>query len=204
MSFNKAAIDAIRYLIQAIGDDPDRPGLQETPARFLQAWQEDWGVGYRQDANELLKLFPIEDAKHYAKRIDPNGNVVPPYHQMVLVRDIAFYSTCEHHLAPFFGEAHVAYIPDHTRGIVGISKLARVVNHFARRLQVQERLTEQIAEFLYLLLSNDVAVSLSAAHMCMVSRGVMQPNARTVTTALRGVFYDDPAAHQEFIRKTER
>jgi GTP cyclohydrolase I len=180
------ALKAVRTLIEFIGDDPKRPGLRETPKRVLHAWMQDWGVGYANpNPEELLRMFE-------------NGEGSTPYDQMVVMRGISYSSHCEHHIVPFFGSACIAYIPGEA-GIVGLSKLARVVEHFARRLQTQERLVEQVAEFLHNHLAQDVAVSLEATHLCMVSRGVRQPHAITVTTALRGAFYNDPTTRSEFL-----
>jgi GTP cyclohydrolase I len=182
------ALDAVRTLIRYIGDDPTREGLQETPERVLKAWVESWGAGYRDPSNGLVKLFAEESH-------DPHGS-------MVLVRGIRFFSTCEHHMAPFYGTADVAYIPC-GKGVVGLSKLARIVDHFSRRLQVQERLTNQIADFIKREISADCAIIMRAAHMCMVSRGVQQPGSETITSALRGAFYDKPEARAEFLRLTQ-
>jgi GTP cyclohydrolase IA len=190
LATHAAALEAVRTLLRYIGDDPDRDGLIETPERVLRAWAMDWGSGYLASPPDL-KLFPTADMLG-TEDLD----------QMVLVKDISFISTCEHHLAIFFGVVHVAYFPT-KRGVVGISKLVRVVNFYSRRLQTQERLGAQIASYLVGGLSPDVAVSMSALHSCMFSRGVRQPNARTVTTALRGKFRE-PEAQQEFLRKTEQ
>lgn len=183
------AAAAIKTLLSYIGEDITRPGLEDTPGRFLKAWEEEWGRGYHQDPESLIRLFEPEG---------PEIAVVSThYDEMIVVRDINFYSACEHHLAPFFGAAHIAYVPSRL-GIVGLSKLARVVDHFARRLQVQERLTVQIADFLAFRLSRHVGVMLTATHLCMVSRGVMQPNAKTVTTAIKGHF-TIPTVRAEFL-----
>lgn len=164
------------------GEDREREGLQETPDRFAKAW-EFWTKGYEEDPKDILKVF--EDGAEQ-------------YDQMVLVRDIPVYSHCEHHLAAIFGVAHVGYIPDGK--IVGLSKLNRVVDCFARRLQVQERLTDQIAGAIFGALNpHGVAVQLNCRHLCMESRGVCQQGHSTVTTSLRGVFRDDRGAKQEFL-----
>lgn len=191
------AATAIETLLAYLGEDPSRPGLRDTPNRVLRAWECEWGAGYVEgDIDSLVRLFEQEGDMFDAQ----------PYDQMVVVKDIVFHSHCEHHLAPFFGVAHVAYIPDQARNraLIGISKLARVTTHFARRLQVQERLVGQIAEFLVKHLSRDVGVMLEATHTCMTSRGVMQPHSKTITTALRGAFLNDPATHQEFLRSAGR
>lgn len=177
------ALAAIRVLLRYIGEDPRRAGLSDTPKRVLRAWREDWGRGYRESEEELITLFAQENIA---------------YSQMVTVRDIQFYSTCEHHMAPFYGSAVISYLPD-TRGFVGLSKLARVLDHFSRRLQVQERLTQQVADFLMQHVSADVGVHLVATHMCMASRGVRQPNAVTATTALGGLYMTDPNTNREFL-----
>lgn len=179
------AAAAVRTLLEYIGDDPDRPGLLETPQRVIRAWANEWGRAYHAHPDELLKLFPYEGTA--------------PHSQVVIVRNIAFHSHCEHHLAPFFGSADVGYIP-HVRGLVGLSKLARVVDHFARRLQVQERLTGEIAHFLADYLSPDIAVVVRATHLCMVSRGVQQPGSQTVTSTMLGEFLTDAATRAEFLR----
>lgn len=179
------ALEAVRVLLAYIGDDPNRPGLVDTPQRVLKAWEQSWGHGYREIGPEtLLTLFEPHGVSPFPER-DKQQFIHATFDEMVVVRDITMYSHCEHHLAPFFGVAHVAYVPS-ALGIVGLSKLARVVDHFARRLQVQERLCVQIADFLAEHLSAHVGVQIKATHMCMVSRGVQQPHAQTVTTALRG------------------
>jgi len=184
------AEQALRTLIAYIGDDPDRPGVLDTPGRVLRAWREDWGAGYTpRTPADLLRMFENEEVR------SPRYT----YSQMVMVRRIAFFSHCEHHLAPFFGTATIGYIPN-SLGIVGISKLARVTEYFSRRLQVQERLTWQIADFLRENLSPDVAVTMEATHLCMVSRGARQPNAATRTTSLAGEFLDDATARAEFLQ----
>lgn len=185
------ALKAVQTLIAYIGDDPTRPGLKDTPQRVLEAWEKAWGRGYQPlHPHELIKLFEAE------AQVDPKR---PIYNQMIVQRDITCFSHCEHHMTPFHGVAHVAYVPD-ARGLVGLSKLARVVDHFARRLQVQERLTEEIAGFLATHLSPHVGVTLDMRHMCMISRGVSQQHSSTITTALRGNFYDLPAARAEYLQ----
>lgn len=178
------AQEAIRTLLRWIGEDPSREGLQDTPARVLRAWRNDWGRGYQPEPPNLIRMF---------------GDVVKNQ-EMVLVKNIAFYSTCEHHLAPFYGRAHVAYLTDPHKGVVGLSKLARVVDHYSRRLQTQERLTMEIADRIFQDISDyGCAVLMEAAHMCMISRGVNQPDAQTVTSALRGAFFKLPALRAEFL-----
>ena len=178
-----SAEDIPTRLLQFIGEDPKREGLRETPARFLKAW-EFWTSGYQGDPAKVLKTF--EDGGER-------------YDELILVRDIPLWSTCEHHLAPFFGVAHVGYLPD--RRIVGLSKLVRLVEMFARRLQVQERLTAQVADALQEHLApRGVAVLLSCRHSCMESRGVQRAGATTVTSALRGVLLQSQATRDEFMR----
>lgn len=175
--------EIVEAILLAIGEDPTREGLKETPDRVVKAWEE-WFSGYRQDAGELLKTF--EDGAELC------GD------EMVLVRDIEFYSHCEHHMAPFFGVAHVAYIPD--KRVVGLSKLARVVDVFANRLQVQERLTNQIANAIDdNLHPKGVGVVMRATHFCMCSRGVRKQGSTTVTSALRGAILKEPDCRAEFM-----
>lgn len=178
-----SAEDIVVRLLQFVGEDVSREGLRETPKRFLAAWRE-YTRGYAMQAEEVLKVF--EDG---ANGID----------ELVLVRDIPVYSMCEHHGAPFFGRAHIGYIPDGK--ILGLSKFARLVDVFARRLQVQERLTTQIADSLRdALQPRGVAVVLECRHMCMEARGVRAQGSVTTTSALRGVFKHDASARSEFLR----
>ncbi len=173
----------ITGLLEYIGEDPSREGLQETPERVLKAWRH-WTQGYSQDAREVLKTF--EDG---AQGVD----------EMVMVGPIQLYSHCEHHLAPFFGNAWVAYIPNGR--VVGLSKLARVVDIYAQRLQVQERLTNQVADSLWEELKPlGVGVIVQATHFCMCSRGVNKQGAQTITSALRGAIKDKGKARNEFLR----
>lgn len=175
---------AISTLLEYVGENPQRPGLLETPARVRKAWKH-WCSGYHEDPVAVLKTF--EDGAELC------GD------EMVLVKGIELYSHCEHHMAPFFGVAHVAYIPD--KKIVGLSKLARVADIFAKRLQVQERLTNQIANAINdTLQPKGVGVLIEAKHFCMCSRGVNKQGSSTTTSALRGAFYDDPATRSEFLR----
>lgn len=175
---------ARKMLIAIEGSSAAREGLSDTPNRFAKAWAH-WTKGYEEDPASILKVFEDGGEK---------------YDQMVLVRDIPVYSKCEHHLADIFGVAHVAYIPDHR--IVGLSKLSRVVDIFARRLQVQERLTAQVADCLAEHLEpKGVAVMLRCRHMCMESRGICQQGHSTVTTALRGAFHFDKSAKDEFLQQ---
>lgn len=169
-------------LLQYLGEDPARGGLLETPKRFLKAWKF-FTSGYKQNPKDILKVF--EDG---AENCD----------EMVLVKDIPIYSQCEHHLAPFFGVAHIAYIPDGK--IVGLSKLSRLADVFARRLQVQERLTNEIAEAMMKHLKpKGVAVVVNCRHMCMESRGIQRHGASTITSSMHGVFRDDDKARAEFM-----
>lgn len=173
--------DNVRRLLQFVGEDPDRGGLLETPTRVARAWQF-WTSGYECDPKDVLKCF--EDG---AEQCD----------EMVVVKDLPFYTHCEHHLAAFFGTATIAYIPNGK--VVGLSKLSRVLDIYARRLQVQERLTTQVADALMEHLQpKGVGVLLKARHLCMESRGVCQQGHHTRTSALRGVFKEDPAARAEF------
>jgi len=169
---------AIRLFLEGIGEDPDREGLRETPDRVARMWEE-----FERHREFNFKLF------------EEFGS----YNEMVLVKDITIYSFCEHHLLPFFGKAHIAYIPD---GIVcGLSKLVRSVRAFSLRPQVQERLTNQIADFLVEQLKpKGVAVVLEMEHLCMSMRGVMSPGHLTVTSALRGLFLSDIRTREEFLK----
>lgn len=175
--------EAVKMLIGALDPNPERGGLKETPMRVTAAW-EAWTSGYAVDVGKLLKTF--EDG-------------ADGYDQMVSVVNIPFYSHCEHHLAPFFGTTTIAYLPD--KKIVGISKLSRVLDAFARRLQVQERLTCQVADALVEYLEpRGVGVCIKARHLCMESRGVRQQGHYTVTTALRDILQHDPSAKAEFLQ----
>lgn len=182
-TLESSAEDIPRRLLQYIGENPDRGGLLETPARFLKAWNF-WTKGYHEKPQDVLKVF--EDG---AESVD----------ELVLVKDIPVYSHCEHHLAPFFGKAHVGYIPNGR--IVGLSKLSRLVDVYARRLQVQERLTTQVADALdEHLQPKGVGVVIECQHMCMESRGIQRAGAVTVTSAVRGVLKADASARAEFLR----
>lgn len=173
---------AIESILRELGENPERPGLLETPKRVAKAWR-DWTSGMGQDPIAVLKVFDDEGS-----RVD----------EMVVQRNIEFYSHCEHHMAPFFGVAHVAYIP--RDGVVGLSKLARVTDIFAKRLQVQERITNQIADALMEGLNPlGVGVVLEAKHFCMCSRGVGKQGSTTVTSALRGVFRERHEVRAEFL-----
>lgn len=162
---------AVREILEAIGEDPDRDGLRETPARVARAYAEQF-AGLRQRPEDVLTT--VFDLGH---------------DEMVIVRDIEVYGTCEHHLVPFVGVAHVGYVPNEKGQIAGLSKLARLVDVYARRPQVQERMTCQIADALVDILEpRGVIVVIEAEHMCMTMRGVRKPGAKTVTSAVRGVF----------------
>ena len=172
----------MRRQLELLGEDPARDGLLKTPSRVAKsmAWLT---RGYEQDAKQVIGDAMFDEC----------------HSNMVMVRDIELYSLCEHHMLPFFGKVHIAYIPDGR--IVGLSKLPRVVEVFARRLQVQERLTEQIAEALSDVLDPlGVGVVIEAYHLCMMMRGVQKQNSKTITSALRGVFRDDPKTRDEFLR----
>lgn len=177
-------IEAIKTLIRFIGDDPEREGLQETPMRVLKAWRDFFGRGYREGPEIHIKMF------------GDGGN---DYNEMILISDIKVYSHCEHHLVPFIGKASVAYIPGANGKIIGLSKINRIVDSFARRLQVQERLTTQIANFVYESLNAlGTAVHLECEHFCVKTRGVQDCNSVTKTSALRGLFLHDSKARNEF------
>lgn len=181
-SETSSASDIVTRLLQFIGEDAKREGLIETPARAIKAWRE-WTSGYHVKPAEVLKSF--EDG-------------AASYDEMVLMKDIPVYSHCEHHLAPFFGVAHVAYVPE--KRIVGLSKLSRLVDVFARRLQVQERMTVQIADALTEALEpKGVGVMIQCRHLCMESRGVERSRLVTVTTALRGCIKEGQA-RDEFLK----
>lgn len=173
---------AVRTLIRWIGEDPEREGLLDTPARVVKAY-EDWFSGYREDPEEFLRrTFEETDG----------------YDEMVVLKNIRFESFCEHHMAPVIGRAHVGYLP--AKRVVGISKLARVVDAFARRLQIQEKLTAQIANTMRdVLLPRGVAVVIEAQHQCMTTRGVHKTGVSLVTSRMLGAFRDDHATRREFL-----
>lgn len=173
--------DDLREIIRYIGDDPWREGLVETPNRIIRSWLELFS-GYDKDPKDILTVFASED-----------------HDQMVLLKDIEIYSMCEHHFLPFVGKAHIAYIPQDK--IIGISKLARIAEIYARRLQVQERLTDQIADCIAESIDPlGVGVVIEASHLCMKSRGVGKQNSVMVTSALRGVFKENSGTREEFMR----
>jgi len=169
-------------LLEAIGEDPEREGLARTPARVAKSLR-----------------FLTEGYNHTAAEVVGNGVFREEHDNMIMVRDIELYSLCEHHMLPFFGKAHVAYIPNGK--IVGLSKIPRIVDVYARRLQVQERLTEEIAEGLCRVVNpSGVGVVIEAYHLCMMMRGVQKQNSKTITSALRGVFREDSKTRDEFLR----
>ena len=173
---------AVRVLLRWAGDDPTREGLVDTPDRVVRSYEEFFS-GYHEDPEEILRrTFEETDG----------------YDEMVVLRDIRLESHCEHHMVPFIGKAHVAYLPG--RRVVGISKLARVVDIYARRLQIQEKLTAQIANTIQEVLNpRGVAVVVEAAHQCMTTRGVRKPGVTMVTSRMLGAFRDDPSTRREFM-----
>ncbi|MFB9710027.1 GTP cyclohydrolase I FolE [Streptosporangium sandarakinum] len=181
VSVDSARIEkAVREILIAIGEDPDRDGLQETPARVARAYAEQF-AGLRQTPEDVLTT--VFDVDH---------------DEMVLVRDIEVYSTCEHHLVPFHGVAHVGYIPNQKGQVTGLSKLARLVDVYARRPQVQERMTSQIADALMRVLEpRGVIVVIECEHLCMTMRGVRKPGAKTITSAVRGDFRNSEKTRAE-------
>ena len=178
---SESIADLARRMLQLIGENPERDGLRHTPERFEKALRF-LTSGYHQDPKKLL-----------------NGAMFSVcYDQMVLVKDIEVYSLCEHHMIPFFGKCHVAYIPD--KKVVGLSKIPRLVNMFARRLQIQERLTNQIASAIQQEISPfGVGVVVEARHLCMVMRGVEKQNSQTVTSAMLGAFRENVQTREEFL-----
>jgi GTP cyclohydrolase I len=183
---NVVVEDAVTRILSAVGEDPQREGLQFTPRRVARMYHELLG-GYTIDPKAIINgaLFEVQ------------------YDEMVLVRDIEFYSMCEHHMLPFIGRAHVAYIPDGK--VLGLSKIPRVVDMYARRLQVQERMTRQIADFLRdLLKPQGVAVVVEAMHLCSMMRGVKKHDARMTTSAMHGAFRANLATRQEFLANISR
>lgn len=177
---HEAIRQAVRTILTAVGDDPDREGLKDTPRRVANMYAEMFSGLHQDPARHLETIFP------------------ETYDEMVLIRDISFTSMCEHHLLPFSGVAHVAYIPNGK--VTGLSKIARVVEEVSRRPQVQERMTESIANLVDKTLSTKgVAVVLSAEHSCMTIRGIRKPGSTTVTSALRGIFKSNQSTRAEFM-----
>ncbi|HEX3325665.1 MAG TPA: GTP cyclohydrolase I FolE [Actinomycetota bacterium] len=171
---------AMREVLEAIGEDPDRDGLQQTPARVARMYAELFSGLHRDPAEVMDVVFESE------------------HDEMIMVRDIPLYSVCEHHLLPFIGQAHVAYIPNERGCITGLSKLARVVDLLAHRPQVQERLTTQIADCIeHVLRPRGVLVVIEAEHLCMTMRGINKPGSRTITSAVRGMFRDNESTRAE-------
>jgi len=171
----------IRQILYEIGEDPDREGLKDTPKRVVKSWQELYS-GYSQDPEELFTVFESEG-----------------YDQIILLKDIELYSTCEHHMLPFYGKAHVAYIPNDK--VIGISKLARIADLYARRLQIQERIGEQVTECLMQHLQpGGAACIIEARHMCMCARGVGKQNSVMTTSSLKGAFFDSQEARSELMQ----
>jgi len=172
--------DAVTRLLQYIGDDPEREGLLKTPERVIRSYGQLFG-GYQQRPEEVLTVFEEDSCD-----------------EMVVLKDVEFFSTCEHHMLPFYGKVHIAYVPDGR--IVGVSKLARVLEIYSRRLQVQERLTQQVADAIMVGLKPlGAACVIEAKHLCMVARGVQKQNSVMVTSSLKGVFLDKPEVRAEFL-----
>ena len=185
-SYEADAHDVVRRTLQLIGEDAAREGLRETPARVVRSWKELFS-GYGQSPANVLKADFEADG----------------YDELIVCRDVQFYSTCEHHMQPFFGRAHIGYIPE--KRVVGLSKLARLVEVFARRLQIQERLTEEIASALdQYLKPKGAAVVLEAQHFCMVCRGVQKQTSSMVTSSLKGCFRTSPDPRSEFFNLVNR
>ena len=178
---------AVAEILVALGEDPNRDGLQETPARVARMYAEVCSGLHEDPADYLIRTFDLE------------------HDEMVMVRDLPVYSLCEHHLLPFFGVAHVAYIPQKGGMITGLSKLARLVDGFSRRLQIQERLTSQVAGAIQRTLEpQGTLVVIEAEHLCMSMRGVQKPGAVTVTSAVHGVFRDEVSTRLEAMRFIEK
>lgn len=174
---------AVKEILSAIGEDPERDGLLDTPARVARYFEEVCGGLHTEPAEHLNKTFEVD------------------HDEVIVVRDITFFSICEHHLVPFFGRAHVGYLPEPDGRITGLSKLARLVDGFAKRPQVQERLTSQIADAIeQKLRPRGVAVVLEAQHMCMSMRGIKKPGSETVTSSMRGLFRENPASREEVLQ----
>lgn len=182
---HKKIEEAIKLLLEGIGEDVTREGLVDTPDRIARMYEEIYRGMEEDPAQHLSKTFKVQN------------------NEIVLEKDITFYSTCEHHLMPFYGRAHIAYLPDGR--VVGLSKLARTVEVYARRLQIQERMTSQIADaIMECLRPQGVMVLVEAEHMCMTMRGVSKPGSKTITTAARGCFADDVRLQQYFFEMIRR
>jgi GTP cyclohydrolase I len=177
---------AVKDILVGIGENTDREGLAKTPHRVARSYQE-LLAGYRMDPRELINEAIFDVA----------------YDEMVIVRDIEFYSLCEHHMLPFIGRAHIAYIP--TNKVIGLSKIPRIVDLFSRRLQVQERMTRQVAEYIqFVLKPKGVAVVVEGLHMCMMLRGVKKHDARMTTSTMLGIFRDNMSTRMEFLDNISR
>lgn len=187
--------EAVRLLLEGIGEDPDREGLAETPDRVARMYGELFSGMDADPAEPLSRVFSMENRGSGQGNETVEGGA--SVGDMILEKDIVFHSMCEHHILPFYGRAHIAYIPDGR--VLGLSKLARTVEIYARRLQIQEQMTGQIADAMMEHLSpRGVMVVLEAEHMCMTMRGVKKPGSRTVTTAVRGIFETDPLLQERF------
>jgi len=174
---------ALRSMMEAVGDDPHREGLRASPQRILRSWQRLYG-GYQLKPEDVLTTFEEKE--------------LFPHNQIILLKNIEFYSTCEHHMLPFFGKAHIAYLPSNR--IVGISKLARILEIYARRLQLQERIGHQVTQALMTHLNAlGAACVLEAQHFCMIARGVEKQNSIMVTSSLRGIFLKNPQTRAELM-----
>lgn len=180
----------VRMILKHIGENPDRDGLLDTPARVVRSWQELYS-GYSKDPKDILKVFQLEDGE--------------AYDQIILLKGIEVYSMCEHHMLPFIGKAHVAYIPGDSGKVVGISKLARILEIYSRRLQIQERLGQQVVNALVSNLNPKAAACvISAKHLCMCARGVGKQHSEMVTSALAGAFLENAQARAELMQLIER
>lgn len=177
------ALNAVTEMLKYLGEDPNREGLKDTPKRIIKSWDRLFG-GYQEDPEKIITVFEEDD--------------VIPYNQIILLKDIDFYSTCEHHFLPFFGRAHIAYIP--ADKVVGISKLARLLEVFSRRLQIQERIGNQVTQALMDVLdAKGSACIIEAQHFCMTSRGVEKQNSKMVTSSLRGCFLSNAQTRNELM-----
>lgn len=180
------AMGHVKEILRIIGENPEREGLRDTPARVVKSWTEIFG-GYTKNVSEEIGTFFEEDLSQSQSD------------EIVICRNIQFYSTCEHHMIPFYGICHVGYLPG-KKGVIGVSKLVRLVELYARRLQIQEKLCGQVADTLMEILEPDgVGVTMTAQHLCMTARGVRNPSAEMVTSAMRGKFKTQPATRNEFL-----